>query len=291
VCHGDKVWRRLRVRCQNPTLMSWDPGFPLRPTLLSPSLLVGEWHCPGEQRPWAKESTRHWEIAVQRLGVHLRQMGRERYVVDPLLVTLNAPGDEYMMASPTVHPQRSTIFLLSNETMDELASSFPSRTVRLSPSAAILHHRLHLVQERVAKEELALSFIRKVLADGAHQKDEAMHRTPPPAWRRCVEEIQQTIALRHAEQLSLSMITASSGFSPSHASRVFRRVTGLSIYAYLLALRLRVAMHELKASEGELTRLALASGFSSHSHFTQAFRKAFGVTPSELKRWPFLPDH
>jgi AraC-like DNA-binding protein len=34
----------------------------------------------------------------------------------------------------------------------------------------------------------------------------------------------------------------------------------------------------------DLTLLALDCGFSSHSHFSAAFSRAFGITPSRLRR-------
>jgi AraC-like DNA-binding protein len=34
----------------------------------------------------------------------------------------------------------------------------------------------------------------------------------------------------------------------------------------------------------DLTRLSLDLGFSSHSHFTAAFRQAYGRTPAEFQR-------
>lgn len=35
---------------------------------------------------------------------------------------------------------------------------------------------------------------------------------------------------------------------------------------------------------GDLTDIALSFGFSSHSHFTDSFRREFGIPPSRLRR-------
>jgi AraC family transcriptional regulator len=58
--------------------------------------------------------------------------------------------------------------------------------------------------------------------------------------------------------------------------------TGETIHAHLTRVRLYAALFEVARSAGELTQLALAVGFSSHSHFTQAFRVEFGLAPSRL---------
>jgi AraC family transcriptional regulator len=48
--------------------------------------------------------------------------------------------------------------------------------------------------------------------------------------------------------------------------------------------RLRAALDEVLASSRGITDIGIGLGFSSHSHFTAAFRRAFGVTPSGLRR-------
>ena len=43
-------------------------------------------------------------------------------------------------------------------------------------------------------------------------------------------------------------------------------------------------LHRLDQGERTLSALALDLGFSSHSHFTTAFRRHFGVTPTQVTR-------
>jgi len=50
-----------------------------------------------------------------------------------------------------------------------------------------------------------------------------------------------------------------------------------------IALALPVSFRELPDRE-DITDLALELGYSSHSHFTAAFRSALGVTPSDYRR-------
>jgi AraC-like DNA-binding protein len=50
-----------------------------------------------------------------------------------------------------------------------------------------------------------------------------------------------------------------------------------------MRLRLRASLERLAAGAVDLTALALELGFSSHSHFTDSFRKEFGCTPSAIR--------
>ena len=56
----------------------------------------------------------------------------------------------------------------------------------------------------------------------------------------------------------------------------------MPIHRYLVQLRLARALVELPHTN-DLTMLALDLGFSSHSHFTAAFRRAFGSPPSVFR--------
>jgi AraC-like DNA-binding protein len=72
--------------------------------------------------------------------------------------------------------------------------------------------------------------------------------------------------------------------SPFHLARVFRAEFGVPIHQHLLELRLTAALVSLRAGEPNLSKLALELGFSQHSHFSAAFRKAIGWSPSEVRR-------
>ena len=68
-----------------------------------------------------------------------------------------------------------------------------------------------------------------------------------------------------------------------HLCRCFRAGTGLTLHEYRTQLRLRGALEALESGDCDLTRLALDTGFSSHSHFTAAFRRVFDATPSRVR--------
>jgi AraC-like DNA-binding protein len=54
---------------------------------------------------------------------------------------------------------------------------------------------------------------------------------------------------------------------------------------YRQELRLRQGLFLLEESGGEIGDIAVQVGFASHSHFTSAFHRRFGVKPSDFLRW------
>ena len=98
------------------------------------------------------------------------------------------------------------------------------------------------------------------------------------------EAARDVIARRFRLDLSLADVAAAVGTSVFHLARVFRRRTGFSMHRYRNQLRMRAALEALRDPRVDLSHLALELGFSSHSHFTETFRRTFGQTPSQFRR-------
>ena len=72
--------------------------------------------------------------------------------------------------------------------------------------------------------------------------------------------------------------------SPSHFVRAFKQSTGQTPHQFILAARLDEARKFILARDLPLNLIATAAGFSSHSHMTAKMKRAWGVTPSTLRR-------
>jgi len=103
----------------------------------------------------------------------------------------------------------------------------------------------------------------------------------PPRWLRQVLDLLHD---RFAEALQLSDIAGSVGIHPMHLSRTFRRHIGCSVGQYIRDLRLGFAARQLRGSCKAIVHIALDSGFSDHSHFTNTFTRRVGITPAGFRR-------
>jgi AraC family transcriptional regulator len=72
------------------------------------------------------------------------------------------------------------------------------------------------------------------------------------------------------------------GTSPSTLALAFRTLERVSFYRYALNLRLAQAAALLPTYDN-LSRLATDLGFASHSHFSTAFHRWAGLTPSAYR--------
>jgi transcriptional regulator GlxA family with amidase domain len=83
---------------------------------------------------------------------------------------------------------------------------------------------------------------------------------------------------------SLSELAANAATTPFHLARIFREHVGVPVHEYDIRLRLMRALPDLLDTDRGITEIALDHGFSSHSHFTYAFRRRAGLTPNGLRR-------
>lgn len=80
----------------------------------------------------------------------------------------------------------------------------------------------------------------------------------------------------------LAELGALCNLSPRQLTRAFRASRGCSIGAYMAQSRIEAAKRRLSTDES-LKSIAASMGFSSHSTFTYAFRRATGVTPGQFR--------
>lgn len=98
--------------------------------------------------------------------------------------------------------------------------------------------------------------------------------------RRVLERMNSEFS----SDLGLATLAAESGYSRAHFLRMFRAAKGQTPHQYLLSLRLENAVRLMKDRSTPLIDVAVACGFSSHTHFTKVFRSKFGVLPSQYRR-------
>jgi AraC family transcriptional regulator len=100
--------------------------------------------------------------------------------------------------------------------------------------------------------------------------------------RLSVERVEKVVALlrsRLTNPPSLEEIGQAAGCSPFYLSRTFSAATGRTIPQYVRQLRMERAAELLRSGRFNVTEAALEVGYSSLSHFSQAFHDTFGCCP------------
>lgn len=97
--------------------------------------------------------------------------------------------------------------------------------------------------------------------------------------RQRVERVIEVLARRLAEPPSLEELGREAGCSPYHLSRTFSKEMGMTIPQYVRQVRMERAAELLKSGKFNVTEAALEVGYSSLSHFSEAFCETIGCCP------------
>jgi AraC-like DNA-binding protein len=86
------------------------------------------------------------------------------------------------------------------------------------------------------------------------------------------------------EKITLGGIASSGGVSVSACCDMFRRHLHQTPIGFVTSYRLEKSMELMKNPGLSITEVALSTGFSSSSYFTECFRRQLGLTPGDYKK-------
>jgi AraC family transcriptional regulator len=255
---------------------------------------VRDVHCAGTCRHRsAEECAESTHLVFPYRGAYMRHVGSEQSLGDANHVMFFNAGEGYRVSHPVEGGDDSLVLLVAPALLREIAPSpllvrrdepgFRCQSLRIDPRAqalvALLRHSLRCgTIEPLEAESLALTLACRSLGPRTTREPGATH-----ARRRLVDRAKVLLASDLTRRWSLAEIAAEIGGSAVYLTQAFQQVEGLPLYRYHLRLRLARAL-DLVARYDDLAALALDLGFSSHSHFTAAFKQAYGRSPTEFKR-------
>jgi AraC family transcriptional regulator len=103
---------------------------------------------------------------------------------------------------------------------------------------------------------------------------------PPIIWRRVDDFIQSNLS----GPLTLDRLACVARLSTSHFARAFKQTAGQSPHQYVMSSRLAYARSLITSTERPLSQIAKIAGFSSNSHMTTLMRRAWNMTPTDLRK-------
>ena len=259
-----------------------------------PTVTIRDVYCRGTCRHQSpEECASAMELVFPYRGVYVRHLGSDQAVAEANQVLFFNAGESYRVSHPVSGGDASLSLAISEPLLRELA---PTEWLREGATLAFRRQRLridartqalvallrHSLRENIAEpleaESLALTLVQRAL------RPRTTHAAAAPIGRqRLVDRIKLVLTSDLARRWTLADIAAEVRGSPVYLTQVFQQVEGMPLYRYQLRLRLARAL-DLLGSYADLTSLSLELGFSSHSHFSAAFREVYGRSPSEFKQ-------
>jgi AraC family transcriptional regulator len=271
-----------------------EPEFTVQNLLQSETVTIRDISCHGSCRG---ESGEEYAMGTQLVfpyrGVYVRHLGHDQAVAEANQVLFFNHAEGYRVSHPVRGGDANLTLTISEALLSELAPrtflhdgarpTFRQQRLRIDARAqvlvALLRHSLRQnIAEPLEAESLALTLVRRALGPRTtHAAGASFGR------QRLVDRVKLVLAGDLARRWTLAEIAAEVRGSPVYLTQVFQQVEGLPLYRYQLRLRLARAL-DLLAQYDDLTALSMDLGFSSHSHFSAAFRQAYGGTPTEFRQ-------
>ncbi len=234
-----------------------------------------------------------------RTAVAIQHEGQRQFVAGPPIVTYYNQGQIYRRAAIAADGDRCEWFALSETLLSSVIAATDAAhdgnrgrpfRVPFGPSDATCY----LAQRRFVEdclggrapdaltaEEWAAHLLHAVLGYCTPVPRTQARSTTLARERDLVEQAKIELLQPDRWHWGLQVLAQRLGCSAFHLCRVFRRHSGSSLHAFKEQARLRHALEALPDRTGDLTGLALDLGYTSHSHFGAAFKKHFGLSPTQ----------
>lgn len=268
--------------------------FTVQPLLDTGTVRVRDVVCSGQCRHRSEEEcTSATHLVFPYRGVFVRHVGRNDAVAEANQLLFFNEAEAYRISHPVEGGDACLDLVVEEAQLLELAPkeqlrsgatpAFRRQRRRIDPRAqalvALLRHSLSRnVAEILEAETLALTLVRRSLGERtSHVAGASTGR------QKLVDRAKLVLSSDLSRRWTLAEIAAEVGVSPVYLTQMFQQVEAMPLYRYHLRLRLARAL-DLLGRYDNLTTLGMDLGFSSHSHFSSAFRQVYGRTPAEFQR-------
>ncbi len=161
-----------------------------------------------------------------------------------------------------------------------------SKCVGLFKRTPSLNSRIHQLSSSPGSDSLYLDeLVDQILFEEIFEGP-LYHASPSVKSRMSLQKIDLAKEYIHSEfsqAINIEAIASVSCVSRFHFGRIFKDATSFSPYEYLVKVRLFNAREMLKSTTS-VSHVAFQVGFNSLEHFSYAFKREFGISPTTYMR-------
>ena len=235
-------------------------------------------------------STLHFHSGFE---LYYMRDGKCHYVIDDNSFDI-VSGDVILIPSGTVHGTN-----YGSKPCTRLLINFPENFIAPEILAAIksmgyiyknpetvpaINELFYLIEQEYMKNDSLSCPALKAYAEGILmimiRKSKKIDNTRNSIVDTAVKYIQEN----YTSTIRLADVAKMLSVSEEHLSRIFKKEITFGFSEYITLIRLQKAEHMLKNEPSRaVTEVAYACGFNDSNYFSYKFKKAYGITPSQLR--------
>jgi AraC-like DNA-binding protein/mannose-6-phosphate isomerase-like protein (cupin superfamily) len=213
------------------------------------------------------------------------------YIINPGDITLFNPRDvhsceqvdgktlDYRCINIQPEIMKKTVLEITRQ---EFFPSFSQPVLyhsELAGSLQELHRMICEGETDFIKEELYLFLIGHLIQEYSGSMTAPLSEDSSSEFSSICDYLEEN----YAKSITLDELSKLAGMSKYHFLRSFTRQNGITPYSYLQTIRISKAKKLLEQGISSV-EVALRTGFSDQSHFSNFFKKLIGVTPRQYMR-------
>lgn len=259
-------------------------------------------------RPLEEDINLHWhdflELEYVSDGEGMQYLNQQVVPFSKGTLTLLLPTDFHEVHVskrnyPYVYNVKFTEQMLDHDlfeflynTKDSLYAAIPEEM-----QAAVVQEFMNLQQECEGNALLKTKAIKCILQriliylvrymqTGSPQ--ERLENPPLSVSSDIVVQAMSYIKRNYRNSITLKDIADYVHLSPNYLSGLFRKTVGITITEYLMSVRMRNAIVYLINSDKTIQEICEAVGYNSYEHFERLFKRRFGISPKEFRKYGVL---
>lgn len=242
----------------------------------------GDWHSVPHTHSYA-------ELFYVVGGMGQIQIDQELYPISARQLVIISPNVMHTEVSLNASPLEYVV--LGIEGLDLSASASEESRFAILKSheseniAPCLHNILRETYSNLPGNEVICQAYMEILITYLMRSTELSVNEPPvtAANNQCVT-VRRYIDAHFKESLTLDQLAEIAHVNKYHLAHSFKEAFGISPISYQLNRRVEESCLLLRQTDMSLSQIARVLGFSSSSYFSQAFRKAKAMSPSEFRK-------
>lgn len=249
-----------------------------------PVLGIEAYYLKGIIQQFPTHFHEHYVIGTIESGQRYALCGGTQYLIQPGDVVVFHPREPHACQQVGEFPLDWRCLNIPAESMERVTEGITGRAYlprfvqnvyyqsELAELVREVYRRIAGEERDFGREESFLLLMEQLLEDSG--------LLPPPAEgeRPEIKAVCAFLERRYGEAVSLDQLSEVAGLSKCHLLRAFTREKGITPYRYLETVRVDRARRLLEQGK-RAADVALETGFSDQSHFSNLFKRLTGLTP------------
>lgn len=243
-------------------------------------------------RPTSRHMHFIFALTVGEAGIGIHQTPKKKFHITPGNIIIINCGETHSNDIPVNNKYSSRTIRIEPQYLKTLLSQISGRhdlictpqpvfyDKGLAQSILHLHSILAKSTMKLEKECLILDTLAELYA--RHAPTERTHQSAGSEYVS-IRQVCEYLHDCYYMNISLNELAQIASLSPYYLTRVFTKQLGVSPHEYQLQIRLKKATDLLFLGKTP-AEVAFETGFCDQSHFYKAFKKKYGITPSQYER-------